>query len=156
MTDNIPLAVAYYLNGVNFRVCAERLKVGLDLDGQGRPAKLTAIPLFFLASHAAELFLKAALLKRGTVAADLKKIDYRHNLSALLGLLQNIGVSVSSATAAVVKGLSQQHADHSLRYTVLADDGKFTYWPPIAHVFTALDELLLITKIGKNETEVLM
>lgn len=84
MNDNIPLAVAYYTNGVNFRMSAERLREGLELDGSGRPAKLTAIPLYFLASHAAELFLKAALLKRGFLEADLRKYDYRHNLEALL------------------------------------------------------------------------
>jgi len=152
MSDSIPLAVAYYMNGVNFRASAEKLMNGLELDGQGRPTKLTAIPLFFLASHAAELFLKAALLKRGVSDSELKKFDYRHNLSALLQLLQHKGVSVSSETTELVNGLSEQHAEHSLRYTVLFDNGKKTYWPPLALVFSALDELLLLTRVGSTTT----
>lgn len=81
MNDNIPLAVAYYINGSNFRVSAERLMEGLDLDSSGRPTKLTAVPLYFLASHAAELFLKAALLKRGFAEGGPEKT----RLSAQLG-----------------------------------------------------------------------
>src|SRR3954471_7282987 len=84
MSDHTSLAVAYRLNAVNFRMSAERLMEGLDTDDLGRPTKLTAVPLYFLASHAAELFLKAALLKRGFDKAALKKFDYRHNLAALL------------------------------------------------------------------------
>jgi len=150
MSDNIPLAVAYYTNGINFQASAERLGNDVELDDHGRPTKLTAIPLFFLASHAAELFLKAALLKRGVSSSDLKQFEYRHNLSALLQLLQHKGVSVSAKTVALVNGLSEQHADHSLRYTVLFDDGKKTYWPPLALVFSALEELLLLTRVGNT------
>ncbi len=105
---------------------------GLELDGAGRPTRLTAIPMYFLASHGAELFLKAALLKRGFAEADLKKHDHRHNLDALL---QNV-------TNTVIHGLSEQHKTHQLRYTVLVDDGRKTYWPPPSLVFAALDELL--------------
>ncbi|SOD22547.1 hypothetical protein [Nitrosomonas ureae] len=150
MSDNVALAVAYYTNGVNFRVSAERLASDLELDNLGRPTKLTAIPLFFLASHAAELFLKAALLKRGVSSSDLKKFEYRHNLSALLQLLQLKNIFVSAETIELVNGLSEQHAEHALRYTVLFDDGKKTYWPPIALVFSALEELLLLTRVGNN------
>jgi hypothetical protein len=99
MNDNIPLAAAYYINGSNFRASAERLVQGIELDGSGRPTKLTAVPLYFLASHAAELFLKAALLKRGFSEADLKKKhDYRHNLAALLREIEGKGVPVSNDT----------------------------------------------------------
>ena len=83
MNDNISLGVAYYLNGSNFQESAEKLMHGLELDSSGRPTKLTAIPMYFLASHAAELFLQPALLKSGFAEADLKKFDYRHNLAAL-------------------------------------------------------------------------
>ena len=150
MKDNIPLAVAYYTNGVNFRLSAERLRESLELDDAGRPKKLTAIPLYFLASHAAELFLKAALLKRGFPETDLKKYDYRHNLEALLQELQRKGIPVSSDTTAVIHGLSEQHKTHQLRYTVLVDDGTKTYWPPLSLVFAALEELLLLTRISTH------
>lgn len=150
MNDNIPLAVAYYTNGVNFRLNAEKLTGGLELDDLGRPTKLMAIPLYFLASHAAELFLKAALLKRGFAEAKLKTFDYRHNLGALLKEIEDRGIPVTSATAEVIHGLSEQHQTHQLRYTVLVDDGTKTYWPPLTLVFTALDELLSLTRISTH------
>ncbi len=150
MNDNIPLAAAYYTNGSIFRMSAEKLMEGLELDGAGRPTKLTAVPLYYLASHAAELFLKAALLKRGFAEASLKKYDYRHDLAALLQEIQSKGVPVTNDTVAVVQGLSEQHQTHQLRYTVLVDDGTKTYWPPLSLVFTALDELLSLTRISTH------
>lgn len=138
MKDNIPLAVVYYLNGTNFRMSAEMLMSTLELDSDGRPTRLTAIPLYFLASHAAELFLKAALLKRGFDELDLKKYDYRHNLNSLLSELQKKGVSVTDATEATINGMSEQHKKHALRYTVLVDDGNKTYWPPLSQFFPCL------------------
>ena len=56
MKDNFPLAVAYYTNGVNFRMSAEKLREGLELDDAGRPKKLTAIPLYFLAIDSQVMF----------------------------------------------------------------------------------------------------
>lgn len=150
MNNNIALASSYYMNGVNFRMSAERLQEGLELDSDGRPMKLTAIPLYFLASHAAELFLKAALLKRGFPESELKKYDYRHNLDALLEELINKGLPVSGDTEAVVHGLSEQHKKHQLRYSVLIDDGERTYWPPLSFVFASLEELLLVTRISTH------
>ena len=53
-----------------------------EVDGHGRPTKLTAIPMYgFFASQAAELLsLKAALLKRGFAETDLRTHDYRHTI----------------------------------------------------------------------------
>jgi hypothetical protein len=150
MTDNIPLAFAYYVNGANFRASAEKLVENLELDSKGCPTRLTAVPLYFLASHAAELFLKAALLKRNFPEADLKKFDYRHNLAKLLQEVQNKGVPVSNDTVAVVQSLSDQHQTHQLRYTVFVDFGAKTNLPPPALVFQALDELLLLTRISTH------
>jgi hypothetical protein len=149
-SDPTSLAVAYYLNGASFRACAETIAAGLDLDATGCPTALTAVPLYFLASHAAELFLKAALLKRGFDAAKLMKHDHRHNLAALLEEIQKMSVPVSGETMAVVGGLSEQHRTHQLRYTILVDDGRATYWPPVAAVFAALDEMLLMTRISTH------
>jgi hypothetical protein len=150
MTDNIPLAVAYYLNGVNFQLSAQRLQDGLELNELGCPTRITAIPLYFLASQAAELFLKAALLKRGFSESDLKKYDYRHNLESLIQELQKKGLPISDETMSVVHGLSEQHRTHQLRYTVLVDDGTKTYLPPLALVFAVLDELLMLTRISTH------
>lgn len=150
MNDNLQLAVVYYTNGTIFRTSAEKLVEGLDLDTAGRPTTLMAIPLYLLASHAAELFLKAALLKRGFDEATLKTFGIRHNLATLLQELQGKGVPVTEQTVGVVQGLSEQHESHQLRYTVLVDDGSKTYWPPLPLVFIALDELLLLTRISTH------
>jgi hypothetical protein len=105
---------------------AKKLMQGLELDDSGRPTTLAAIPMYFLTSHVAELFLKAALLERGFAEADLRKFDYRHNLAALLQEVKSMGVPVTDDTDAVIHGLSEQHRTHQLRYTVLVDDGTNT------------------------------
>jgi hypothetical protein len=146
MKDSIAFASAYSLNGVNFRTSADALAQQLDLDGDGRPTSLMAIPMYFLASQAAELFLKSALLKRGFPERELRSRDLGHDLDALLIKLQTLGATVAAKTADVVHGLSEQHRTHQLRYTALVDDGTETYWPPLSLVFTTLDELLLLTR----------
>ena len=150
MLDPIMLAVAYRLNGCNFQMSAKKLKRGLKLKEDGSPAKCTAIPLYYLASQAAELYLKAALLKRGMNEELLKKFDYRHNLDKLLHVLQKKGITVTSQTANVVIGLSKQHKNHTLRYNSIVGLEEKLYWPPLDLVFEALDELLLLTKISTH------
>ena len=94
--------------------------------------------------------MKAALLKRGFDASALKNFDYRHNLTALLEEIQGMKVPVTTATRALVHGLSEQHETHQLRYTVFVDDGNRTYCPPLPLVFAALDELLMLTRISTH------
>src|SRR5690242_10531504 len=127
MTDNIYLASIYRLTAVNFWESAKTLSSTLELKDDGTPAKIAAVPFYFLISHAAELLLKSALLKRGFKEEDLKKYDYRHNLDALLRELQTQGVAVTSDTVNLINGLHSQHQNHTLRYTALVDDGKKTY-----------------------------
>lgn len=146
--DGIVLASAYRLNAVNFRASAEVVASTLALDVQGRPTSLLALPFYFLISHAAELLLKAALLKRGVSEAELKEFDLRHSLSGLLSELQKLGPSVSSDTEVLVNGLHGQHLTHALRYAVLADSREKTYLPPIPAVYEMLDELLMLTRIS--------
>lgn len=148
MTDNIYLASIYRIGAVNFWESAKTLSTTLELKSDGTPAKLTAIPFYFLISHAAELLLKSALLKRGFNASDLKKYDYRHNLNTLLEELQKFGVSVTPNTISLINGLHSQHQNHALRYTALVDDGQKTYMPPPSLVFSMLDELLSLTRIS--------
>jgi hypothetical protein len=130
---------------------ARALSAKMEIKNDGTPAKLTAIPCYFLISHAAELLLKSALLKRGFTDRDLKKPALRHNLSELLAALLKKKVFVTPETACLVNGLAPQHLDHSLRYTVLMDNGKKTFWPPPALLFTMLDELLLLTATGRDK-----
>lgn len=148
MNNTIYLASIYRLTAMNFRKSAEIVGAKIDLRDNGTPASLTAIPFYFLVSHAAELLLKSALLKRGFSENDLKKYDYRHNLNALLDEVQKKGVSVTTSTVAVLNGLHSQHQNHALRYSALVDDGQKTYMPPLPLVFSVLDELLLLTRIS--------
>jgi len=148
MTDSIQLASVYRLTGVNFRLAAETLAPTIETRPDGTPVKLTAIPLYFLVSHAAELFLKSALLKRGFVEKDLKQLDYRHSLDALLTALQDKCVTITPTTIALLNGLHYQHQTHALRYASLVDNGQPTFMPPLPLVFEMLDELLLLTRVS--------
>ena len=65
MSDNIYLASIYRVTAVNFWESAKTLSASIECRDDGTPAKITAIPFYFLISHAAELLLKSALLKRG-------------------------------------------------------------------------------------------
>ena len=150
MTDNIYLSSIYRITAVNFWESAKTLSLTLELKSDGTPAKVTAIPFYFLISHAVELLLKSALLKRGFKEGDLKKYDFRHNLDALLKELQTQGVSVTPDTVSLINGLHSQHQNHALRYTALVDDGQKTYMPPPSLVFSMLDELLLLTGISAS------
>ena len=95
MTDSTYLAAIYRTHGVIFWESAKTLSRDLELDERGVPEKAMAIPFYFLVSHAAELFLKSALPKRGFSEVDLKKFSFRHSLETMLHAVQAKGVSVT-------------------------------------------------------------
>jgi hypothetical protein len=144
--DPIYWASVFRMIAVNFRRSAEAILPNLELRDDGSPAKLTAIPFYFLVSQAIELFLKSALLKRGYVPADLRRFDNRHNLKALLELLKRKCLSVSTEATSIIEGLSSQHADHLLRYHFLINP----FMPPPARLWPVLDELLMLTRISTH------
>ena len=146
MSDQIYLASIYRITAVNFWKSAKILSVSIETKSDGTPAKITAIPFYFLISHAAELLLKSALLKRGFPESKLKKFDYRHNLDALLEELRNREASVTSRTVQILRGLHSQHQNHALRYTALVDNGQKTYMPPLHEALSMLEELLKLTR----------
>jgi hypothetical protein len=148
MFDATYMASIYRIEAVNFWESAKTLSGAFETPEDASPASISALPFYFLISHATELLLKAALLKRGLTEADLKRHEYRHSLIALLEELQRKGVSVTPETVRVVTGFHPQHESHALRYTALVDDGKKTYMPPPSLVFAMLDELLLLTRIS--------
>jgi hypothetical protein len=129
--DNIPLAFSYRMLGTSFQLSAKTLLPTLETRADGTPVKYTAVPFLYLVSHAAELYLKAALLKRGYGESDLRKFDLRHDLSRLLRALQATGVSVSPETARLIEGLSSQHSAHTLRYTIFLERQR-AFMPPLA------------------------
>jgi hypothetical protein len=148
VSDSLCLASIYRIHGVTFWESAKTLSEKIEVDGVGIPTRVTAIPFYFLASHAAELLLKSALLKRGFSERDLKHFNYRHSLQGLLDALQEKGVSVTPATTAMISGLHDQHSTHALRYTALVDDEQPTFMPPMGLVFEMLEELLMLTRIS--------
>ena len=74
MSDHVYLTSIYRITAVNFWKSAKILSVSLETKSDGSPTKITAIPFYFLVSHAAELFLKSALLKRGFPESKLKSL----------------------------------------------------------------------------------
>ena len=144
--DPIYWATVYRLAAVNFRLSAEKLLPTIELRDDGTSSKLTAIPFYFLISHAIELLLKSILLKRGYEPSDLRRFHTRHNLDALLKLVENKGLPMTDESRQLIVGLSNQHKEHLLRYHLLInpfmpDPNKF--WP-------LLDELLSLTRISTH------
>jgi hypothetical protein len=76
--DPVVLASVYRMTGCNFQMSARNL-LSFIAKEDGSPTNATALPFYYLASHAAELFLKAALLKRGFPEAQLRQHGYRHS-----------------------------------------------------------------------------
>ena len=146
--DNIVLASTYRLTATNFRMSAEILLHDFEKRGEALPKNIRAIPFYYLISHAIELLLKCALLKRGRSADDLKKYPVRHSLNLLLQKLIELGVPLSDNAINVIGTLSQQHEKHNLRYTALLDDGEVTFTPEPLVLLDVLDELLLAGRIS--------
>ena len=137
-------ATVYRMAAVNFRLSAEQLAPTIPLRDDGTPDKLTAVPFYFLISHAIELLLKCALLKRGHTLSDMRKFDCRHNLDGLLELVDAKELPVSDGTREIIVGLSGQHQWHLLRYHFLINP----FMPPPANLWPMLDELLLLTRLS--------
>jgi len=146
-SDNIELASIYRLTAASFRLSAALLERSFGEKAEEMPHNYRSTPFYYLISHASELLLKAALLKRGVTPQQLRKADLRHSLQALLEQLESQGVTISSSSKAIVRCLSGQHKDHDLRYTALLDDGKPTYTPEPIDVYNMLDELLMATRL---------
>lgn len=144
MSDNVVFASIYRQTATSFRMSAELLESNF---GEEMPRNHRAMPFYYLISHACELLLKAALLKRCITPQRLQKADLRHNLQALLKELESQEVSISPNSKAIVTGLSRQHKEHDLRYTALLDNGKLTYTPEPVDVYIMLDELLMTTRL---------
>jgi hypothetical protein len=147
MSDNIELASIYRMTATSFRLSAELLDASFSEKGEGMPRNYRSTPFYYLISHACELLLKAALLKRGVTPQQLRRAELRHNLQALLEQLEAQGVHISPSSRTIVRGLSGQHKEHDLRYTALLDDGKPTYTPEPIDVYRMLDELLMATRL---------
>lgn len=149
MGDDTTLAVSYYTYGRFVYNSAKILSDHSEFDKKSYGDIFSLMPFYFLVSHAAELFLKAALLKRGFGEANLRKFDYRHNLEELLAQLESKGVPVTEGTRTMVKKLGLQHRTHELRFPDLVK-GINVYMPEPTSAFEMLDELFLLTRISTH------
>jgi hypothetical protein len=147
VSNNIELASMYRLTATSFRMSAELLERSFGDKAEEMPYNYRAMPFYYLISHASELLLKAALLKRGVTPQQLRRAELRHNLQALLEQLESQGVNIPPISRTIVCGLSGQHKEHDLRYTTLLDDGKLTYTPEPVDVYRMLDDLLMATRL---------
>jgi hypothetical protein len=115
------------------------------------PGNHRAMPYYFMVSHACELLLKAALLKREVAEPTLHKARVRHDLLALLHELEQYDVTITRDAAATLGMLSRQHRDHDLRYTALLGDGVSVATPDPENVDSLLDELLMCTRLRTSK-----
>lgn len=150
MLDNTLLASTYRLAAVNFRMSAEVIQSHFENNGEELVKNLKAIPFYYLISHACELLLKSALLKRGVAEKELRKSKIRHNLSLLLHELEKKGVVVSEQTRLIVNILSEQHSAHELRYKAVIDNGYPIYTTHIPQTYEMLDELMMKTRVSDD------
>lgn len=148
--DNVVLVSTYRLTGTIFRMNAEIILREFQARGEVMPGNIRAIPFYYLMSHAIELFLKCALLKRGESADGLRRYPLGHGLRALLQKLKEMNVPVSESAGALISAMSQQHERHDLRYTALLDDGVMTFTPEPSAMFEVLDDLLLAGRISTH------
>ncbi len=149
-TDHVATAAYYRMTAVVYFESAKMLEAAFVAKGEKMPGNRMAIPYYLLISHAAELYLKCALLKHGTTLDELKRFDVRHNLKGLLDRLISYGVPILPRTRDLLGVLSEQHRKHDLRYTVFVDDGIPTFTPEPSELYEMLDELLLAGRIATH------
>jgi HEPN domain-containing protein len=147
VTNNAAWASWYRMTGVVFRENARVLYRAFEDKGEPTVGNPMAVPLYYLISHAAELFLKCALLKRDFSPEMLKSNALRHSLEGLLRELLKKGVPISEPCLQLLVALSHQHEKHALRYSVFVDDGQPTFTPEPEELFSMLDELLMAGRI---------
>lgn len=150
MTDNVAMAGWYRMTGVVFMENARILAREFENKGESTVGNPMGVPFYYLVSHAAELFLKCALLKRGFSPNDLKSSALRHSLENLLRELLKKGVPISEPSSQLLLKLNHRHETHALRYTVFTDDGEPTFTPEPEDLLSMLDELMLAGRIATH------
>lgn len=114
----------------------------LESKDQKLPLNVRAIPFYYLSSHAIELLLKCALLKRNIEPGNT------HNLEKLLDNLISLKVPVTDEAIFLIKELGNQHRKHILRYSALLPDGDPVFTPEPSIILALMDELLLAGRIS--------
>ncbi|MCU4162004.1 hypothetical protein AiwAL_18250 [Acidiphilium sp. AL] len=150
--DNIGIAATYRMTATYFKISADVLAKDFISNKIRISGNRKAIPYYYMISHALELLLKCALLKRNFPKSKLKNSTLRHNLIGLLDELKNFGIPITEDTYNTIQIISDQHKKHRLRYDFLFDDGLLTFTPEPNSLNSTYDELLLtgaISTFGK-------
>ena len=150
MTDSVAMASWYRMTAVVFMENAKILHGVFADKGEPLVGNRMAVPFYYLVSHAAELFLKCALLKRGLSPIALKSSTLRHSLENLLRELLKKGVPISEQSSQLLLCLSHQHEKHALRYTVFIANSGPTFTPEPQELFLMLDELMMAGRISTH------
>ena len=149
MSKDYELSNYYRITATVFWESAKTLAA--DFNGKRQPVSgnRLAVPFYHLVSHATELLLKCAILKRGGTAEELKKFPIRHSLKLLMQKLLSLGIPVSANTSSLIDILSQQHERHILRYEVFHPNNEISvYTPQPEDIFEMLTELLMAGRIS--------
>jgi hypothetical protein len=130
-------AATYFLSARIFTKSAQRLAKCFADDKWQITNNAEAAPVYYLVSHAAELFLKALAVSHGLPI----RWEHNHDLVGLLGELEAIKVKVTPASRKVLEELSPEHKRHLLRYDAffLGNEGGFQ--SNEQQLFTMLEEL---------------
>jgi len=145
-TDNIRLAWDHIGVATSFWKSAEVLSAHRQEHNQ--TGMLYVPALYYLVSHAAELLIKAALLKGGVSEEDIKKYRIRHNLVELQNLLEKNGKTITIPTKEVIQSLNKTHTNHAMRYKLLIKAPAYVLSPE--EMFSALEELLMATRLNEG------
>lgn len=141
--DNVALAAAYRIHATIFRMNAEVLLKDFESKGEKVQGNPRALPFYYLISHAMELLLKSAILKRKD------NVKRTHDLAELCAELIEIGVPISQKCGNVIIQLGLQHKEHRLRYTALIE-GNPIWTPEPSKVLETMDEILMMTRISTH------
>jgi len=130
-------ATTYILTAQIFTGSAKRLAKCFADERRQITNTPQAAPLYYLVSHAAELFLKALVVKH-----DLRiQWEHNHDLLGLLGELESIKVKVTPASRKVVEELSSDHKAHLLRYDAFFLGREGGFQSNEQQLFAMLEEL---------------
>jgi hypothetical protein len=149
MSDSYEMSNYYRLTATVFWESAKVLNADFVAKGKPLSGNIFSVPFYLLVSHAAELLLKCALLKRNGSVKSLKKLPVRHSLSLLLKELQKSNIPITEKTVSLIDALTQQHENHILRYDVFHPDNEVpVYTPEPEDLFEMLTELLMAGRIS--------
>jgi hypothetical protein len=93
--DNVAIAATYRITATFYRVSAEVLENDFVSKNIRISGNRKAIPYYYMMSHAIELLLKCALLKRNFSKSNLRKPYLRHNLIGLIEELKKLDIPIS-------------------------------------------------------------